>query len=504
MKEHYAVLTPKMFGPIATHQFYAIQLIDETWHRIELLEKCNDNGSCSILFIDIGMIQNNISISKLLLLDEQFYNFKRMAIKCLMSNITPIGNSHDSWSRKAIKLLKYALECVQVDEVIRMKVENNNYGIDRSAEVILEIIKESIIINVNMSLVYFNHATTVEIQAPFRKNIDYVIQVQEYKPIPIDILSIHEAKPDEFYFAYKRFAIENIRDLIQVQMKTSVRTLTDWKEGNQCMVYYREVLGKPTQYWYRGIIEIINQKIRKCCVFLCDKGTRVVCSLSLLRHCPNEFKDIPNCCDRGHFPCLPLNASTWSRESIKMFRCILNDYNNFLITIPDSTAQGDNNCVILWGQKRGESFSELNNYCNMIKILVSAGITEADDLFQHNYAFSNDFNVKDDGLSNDESDFQLLKFGLCEVFVLEYKVELRKQQIIDWIPANKSKKIFVGLPTYVDNNSIISMTDQTEEYYLKSITHILNKYYHHNTQHTAHTFTVGQPCIVRYIHDGCK
>lgn len=505
MKEFYAVLTPEMFGPIATRSYYAIQLIDDSWHRIEVLEKFNDNRTCSILFIDNGMIQNEVSFNKLLLLDDQFYDFKRMAIKCSMANITPIDG--DGWSKEAINLLKYALEFVQENELVRIKVESI-CKLDQAAEVTIEIIKESIKIDVNMSLVHFNHATSDRLPAPpFTSNVDFVTQDEDFKPIPIDILSMDEAKPDEFYFAYKRFAggIENIRDMIQAKMKESKRTLINWKKGDFCMVYYREQLGKPTLYWYRGIIELINVKIRKCCVFLCDKGTRVVCSLSMLRECPIEFKDIPNSCHRAHLPCSPLNASKWSRESIKLFRCFLQDYNNFSITVPGS-AEVNSKCVSLWGQKCSELYEENNGYYNIIKELLSAGIAEADELFTQNYTFSIDF-TSDINEEVDEVKEPILKLpetATGAVMVLNYEVKLKKRRIIDWLPANQSKKVFVGLPTYVDNSSIISMNDNAEEYCLKSIKHILNKYYNQNTLSRAHKLMIGEPCIARFSLDGCE
>lgn len=505
MKEYYAVLTPEMFGPIATRSYYAIQLTDDSWHRIEVLEKFNDNRTCLILFIDNGMIQNEVSFNKLLLLNEQFYDFKRMAIKCLMANITPING--DGWSKETIKLLKYALEFVQENELVRIKVESF-CKIDQAAEVTIKMIKESIKINVNMSLVHFNHASTELPQSPpFTHNVDVVTQDEELKPTPIDILSMDEAKPDEFYFAYKRFAggLENIRDIIQSKMKESKRKLINWKKGDVCMVYYREQLGKPTLYWYRGIIELINVKIRKCCVFLCDRGTRVVCSISMLRECPIEFKDIPNSCHRAHLPCSPLNASQWSRESIKMFRCFLQDYNNFSITVPDS-AEVNSKCVSLWGQKFSELYEEHNGYYNIIKELVSAGIAEADDLFKQNYTFSIDFayDINEEVEKVNEPILKLPEIATGQVMVLNYEVKLKKQRIIEWLPANQSKKVFVGLPTYVDNNSIISMNDNAEEYCLKSISQILNKYYDQNTQCRAHMFMIGEPCIARFLLDGCK
>lgn len=505
MKEFYAILIPEMFVPIAIRSYYAIQLNNDSWHRIEVLGKCNDNGSCLILFIDTGMVQNEVSVSKLLHLNEKFYDFKRMVIKCSLANITPINE--DCWSNEAIKLMKYALEYVQESESVRIKVENI-CKIDRSAEVIVEIIKESIMIDVNMSLVHFDHAITEIIHAPFTRNDDDdLIKEDELKPLPINILSIDEAKPDEFYFAYKRFAggIENIRDLIQIRMKTSKRMLINWKKGDVCMVYFREQLGKPTLYWYRGIIELINLSMKKCCVFLCDRGTRVVCSLSMLRECPIEFKDIPNSCHRVHLPCSPLNASQWSRESIKKFRSLLQDFNKFSITVLDNRAEVNSKCVSLWGQKLSELFQDYNGYYNIIKELVSAGIAEAEDLFKLNYAFSVDLTSElEEEPFEDKPTLKLPDIESGDVMVLEYKVKLLKTQITDWLPANKSKRVFVGIPTYVDNNSVISMIDKEEEYYLESIKTILNKYYHDKTQSIAHNFTVGEPCIARFHLDGRK
>ena len=503
MKEYYAVLTPEMFGPIETRSYYAIQLNDNSWQRIEVLEKSNDDGSCSILFIDTGLIQK-ISVSKLLLLNEKFYDFKRLAIKCSMANITPIDA--DCWSTQAIKLLKYALEFVQDSETVRIKVENI-CKIDRSAEVTVEIIKESIKIDVNMSLVHFNHAMSEKHQAPFAKNVDYMIKVEELKPVSINILSINEAKPDEFYFAYKRFSrgIENLRDIIQIRMRTSIRTLINWKKGDVCMVNFREQLGKPTLYWYRGIIEQINLNIRKCCVFLCDRGTRIVCTLSMLRECPIEFKDIPNSCHRGHLPCSPLNSSQWSLESIKMFRSYIQNFNTFSITILDNNSEVNSTCVLLWGQKLNEWLEEHKGYYNILKELASAEILEADDLFKQNNIFSVDFASDEVDVSvEDKPTLKLPKIETGEVMVLKYKVKLIKRRIKNWLPANQSKKVFVGIPTNVDNNSIISMTDEAEDYYLECIKNILNKYYHYNTQSIAHNFKIGEPCIARYLGDGCK
>ena len=504
MKEFYSVLTPEMFVPITIRSYYAIQLKDETWHRIEVLEKCNDNGSCSILFIDIGMVQNEVSVSKLLVLDDKFYDFKRMAIKCSMAHITPFNA--DFWSKEAIKLMKYALEYMQEGEAVKIRVEDI-CKIDRSAEVRIEIIKESIIINVNMSLVYFDHAVTKNLQAPFTRHDNDIIKEVELKPLPIIILSIDEAKPDSFYFAYKKFAggIDNIRDLIQVRMKTSKRLLKNWRKDDVCMVYFREQLGKPKLYWYRGIIELINLSMRKCCVFLCDRGTRVVCSLSMLRECPIEFKDIPNSCHRAYLPCTPFNASQWSRESIKKFRSFLQDFNKFSITILDNRAEVNSKCVSLWGQKISELFNKHNGYYNIVKELVSAGIAEAEDLFKLNYAFSVDLTSEVEEESfEDNPTLKLPENEAGEVTVLEYKVKLMKRRITNWLPANPSKKVFVGLPTYVDNNSVISMNDKGEEYYLESIKNILNKYYQDNTQSITHNFTVGEPCIARFHLDRSK
>lgn len=232
------------------------------------------------------------------------------------------------------------------------------------------------------------------------------------------------------------------------------------------------------------------------------------------------------------------NKDTWTSSVIDAFKVAIEKFEFFSISLHGKSVN-DSLPVILWGMaaEKAKAFSpQLFQYTNINNSLVQYGYVHLKEKFQPLSAaesvedelsryykafdqFFEDINVEVErpmtSLSLDDScDMYQVRGNVCLIMISFFYLSLppfhAQDDITDevtpierWLPAKPiDKAIFVGVPTYVDNNGIIYLHDVDKERVLEMIKKVINAKYETSQQHPSDKFyAVGEPCMARFHID---
>lgn len=339
---------------------------------------------------------------------------------------------------------------------------------------------------------------------------------------------VHIISPGEFYVSQQKqvTGIEKMHIKIQQLMighsLSSWPTGTKWMTGAHCLVYCSDSkFGAQRSQWYRGrITEITVDKL--FFVFLMDRGSVVeVQSADCLVQIPTDLEIVGDGAIRCHMACVkPMTDSTkWPLTVIDEFRNACDRYSMLGVSVQGNRV-GNSCSVILWGMRDTSDDPFMPNTCEWVNInetMVHGGYVHLVEPFQPialGRSCEAEFNV--DALENFEEWLQRIMAvtrpkPIVSDDAVKFDCTLKiggsghtsAVEILEWSEAEPvNKQMFVGTPTYVDNNCVIYMYDTTVDNVLVSIKYALNAELENSLPPTdGRSWKVGAACIARYHLD---
>lgn len=461
------------------------------WHRVEVLKWPDSEGWCQVKFIDHGNIEN-VPWHGLYELDEQFYDFPCYALKCSLDGIEPLVGG--SWTVEATNFIisslencNHLVEMIKVDDGVRIFVDYKGLKID-----------------INESLVYFkaatsNNETTVKTLYEKSKDAFAGLSISEHFH-HVEIIDKKNFNPFGFHIKFLEYsgAMDLIFERIQNGEKEDE---TNWRAGDKCLVFCI-VNGNEAQ-WERGLI---TRQTSKTHVYLTDHRLEVQVSLSMLKKCPDEFKDLGPMTTKVRLAC---NANgSWTNQDEQSLRSIVNTYEMLFVTFKDNnliqfSLNSDPRPVILWGKQANGTkqniVSELEQKGLVVSLFSEKNLVppEKKDWTLIDYV--------EEGMKDEQR-----KLGQCfvpdgsTIRIGDYNVKLEKKLNAKWLPAlPMTNSSFVAKVTHVDRDGCVLMYHVWHESVLRQVNDMINLYFKGVAKNNFR-FAVDNACLVLFENDERK
>ncbi|XP_055907839.1 uncharacterized protein LOC129942792 [Eupeodes corollae] len=516
---------------------------EEKWYR-GCVEEINGPNNIRIRLVDDGRTITT-NWRELYVLKERFLVHRELSIECSLADIQPLQEKNYEWTDNAIA------EFVRMtsNPNIQMTISSSNQF---RYQVILNVVKKHLDINVGAMLVKFKQAVSTGDCSVIAENVrtspidKLLISDTELKPIPppaiktlkrTPIQVIHINNPGDFYI----YMVEHIPGILKFQEQLQIaqeerlenETISEdinWKVDDHCLLYASVNEGASDQ-WFRGIIKNIdeNEPEAPYSVFLRDKGV-VLRDIQGRQLSPIEdvYKRVSNAAILCHLACVHPTGGmkTWSHSAIDEFRHNISHFESIGGTTQGS-AKNFSIPVVLWGM-----LTETNDalgpctpkYTNINKMLVSAGlahlvekidITRQMDQFVQDEIQQGQQTLQDwyknfkktlDDLPVCSDDFEEPELNKSNISNYEIGDLIENNKVVtEWLPAEPIEKtVFTAYPTYVDYDACVYLHDAEKHHLINGMKKKINEELDLGPgKVTDDKWAPGQPCLARYHLDGC-
>lgn len=505
---------------------------ERAWCRGRI-EARRRNCVVEVFLVDIGKYVD-VEWRFIRALHDQFKSQPEGVTLCSLVDIAPKDKQSD-WSADAITELK---------RLCKNKLKANVCEtISGSIYIELFIVKKTVCYQINAYLAQQNLVKWIGdvemiVERPNDSNADRsnesamsaaIMKQASQREFRQTIKILDVISPDNFHITLVKWesAIKKMHNEIQNEMKSNVPAVgtTQWKLHDHCLVLAK--LSKVSS-WYRGrIVSTLGNN--KFIVFLRDHGQEVIAVLSEITEITPSLGEVFDGAIKCHLANTRPTSSTWAKAAIDEFKHMTksgDEYDHFSVSVYGER-KDDSFPVYLWGQKKparddpllGTQFT----WKNINEIFASSGYADCLEKFKTivdcdsidvQIQEMTDFNIWHTKLlsltANNLNDAKLSNH-LSDDDDLLLKAELdpdaeqfRMEKVVSW-PAAKPicRYDMSAFVTYVDNNAVIYLHQNSQADDLKQIKFAINKVIAKVPYDKSYKWKVDEPCMVQYHADKC-
>ncbi|XP_058443250.1 RING finger protein 17 isoform X2 [Malaya genurostris] len=506
------------------------------WRRGRVLKL--GEAHCEIVSVDTGH-RLLIPWQDIRYIPKQFCTQAEFVVCCKLLHIQPFKQYNYRWTDEAIADFNRLANSNSVFQII---VDNRD--VDLSYDVVLYIVRKRYDTCVNALMVKNGFAVSTgseSIVVERAKDVpeeDIVAacdsasvkttgsksSTSEKRKTRVRVEILRVVSPGEFYISLVKNAsgVSQMQEEIQNRMDDKMDDGDDkkeWKVGELCLVFPTLMLPGTDGIsceWYRArVIEIVDDS--NYTVFLIDKAYTMNAHYSNMSAIPDDLKQVHPAAIRCFLACIgPTgNNEAWSSSVIDAFKVAIDKFECFAISLHGRSVN-DSLPVILWGMiaESAKALSpQLFQYANINNNLVqygyvhlkekfmplSAASSVEEELLRHYQAFDQFFQALD--VDMEEPLVEPSYSGSCDTYQDDLTDE--PTPIDRWLPAKPiDKTIFVGVPTYVDNNGVIYLHDMEKESILTALKKVINGKFEGSQQLPSDKFySNGEPCLAKFHID---
>ncbi|KAL1399532.1 hypothetical protein pipiens_008146, partial [Culex pipiens pipiens] len=335
--------------------------------------------------------------------------------------------------------------------------------------------------------------------------------------------------PGEFYVTLQQHAngIERMQEEIQNVMEDKEPgDKTDWKKGEYCLVFPTVVSKRPDEnghiaceYYRAQVIDDLDDSTFT--VFLIDKAITMNIHYSNMAVIAPTLRQIHPAAIRCFLACVgPIgNQQTWSSSVIDAFKVTCGKFKRFSISLHGPSVHGALP-VILWGMTEEKVkalspqmylYTNINNrlgqygYVHLkekFKPLAEAASIE-EELQRYHQSFDKFLEELDVDMKEEKPDPQQQEDDSLTHSCGTYQDDITDEHtpIDRWLPAKPiDKTIFVGKPSYVDNNGVIYLHDMEQEPVLNALRKVINAKFADSSA-TDKFYSDNEPCMAKFHQD---
>ncbi|XP_043590614.1 RING finger protein 17 isoform X1 [Bombus pyrosoma] len=257
------------------------------WYRARVIEKktnMNDDERYSLFFIDYGMKEENVPLSRIRNIIPQFAMLPVMALRCTLFDIVP---NNGKWHPDATRVFKKLVCTNSVVSMCIKMITGDTYYVD------LCVIssKDSGLISVKDSLTYMKYGTCISPNTLMRMNPDStrkyfkeVLDLEIYSNVEILFVEspscIYVQRTHTNKYTFHKMQQEMVNDY-----ERNIST-TDYIIFAPCKDLPCAARGVDG-YWHRGLIREVTENTIK--VFYVDLGYTLVLSYDAIRALPRKY-----------------------------------------------------------------------------------------------------------------------------------------------------------------------------------------------------------------------
>ncbi|XP_053682311.1 uncharacterized protein LOC128732899 [Sabethes cyaneus] len=479
-------------------------------------------------------------------LPKQFCTEPEFAVCCKLMHIQPFKQHNYRWTQEAITDFNRLAKSQSVFQII---VDSRDS--ERCYDVALYVVKKRYDICVNGLMVKNGFAVSTgsesivverakEAPAADDKNVvdsgDNVSErtvaskssaASEKRKARARVELLRVFSPGEFYVSLVKNAdgVSQMQEEIQNRMDEKMDEgddKTEWKVDEICLVF-PTMTAVPSSdndgigcEWYRArVIEIVDDS--NYTVFLIDRAFTMNAHYSNMCSIPGDLKQVHPAAIRCFLACIgPTgNQPTWSSSVIDAFKVAIEKFECFSISLHGRSVN-DSLPVVLWGMTSEHTTALsplLYQYTNINNNLVQYGYVHLKEKFM---PLSSATSVEEELQRHYQAFDQFVQ--ALDVDMEEPRVEPSFAESIDtyqdditseptpidrWLAAKPiDKSIFVGVPTYVDNNGVIYLHDVEKEPILSALKKVINAKFDGSKQLPSDKFYAnGEPCVAKFHID---
>lgn len=510
--------------------------VDGMWYRARI-EAHRPNCVVEVFLIDIGK-RMDIEWRFLRALDDQFKSLQEGVTKSSLVDIAPKSNQKE-WGEDATIELKRL--CKNKLKVIVCETRSSYVKME------LFIVKKTVNYQVNAYLAKHNLVKWIGdvemiIERTNDSNSDLInesamsaaiVKQESQREFRQTIKILDIASPSKFYVTLIKYesAIKKMHAEIQNVMKsyTPEQRTIQWKVGDHCLVNAK--LSKDgKKSWYRGRIES-NMDNNHFTVFLRDHGQETFSTLSDITDITPSLSIVIDGSSKCHLANIRPTSSDWAKAAIDEFKHMTisgEECDIFSVSVYGEM-KDDSLPVYLWGRKKPAREDPLLGtpmiWANINEIFASKGYADCLEKFktivdcdsidvQIKHKAMTDFNMWHDKLLSLNIDIQIPAKQnqiLCDDddFILEAELDpdhcsFSVEKVVSWIPAKPiSRYYFHACPTYVNNNAVIYLHEESQNDYLRQIMFTINKVIGDIKYDKSYKWKQDEPCMVEYHLDNC-
>ncbi|KAG4074328.1 hypothetical protein HA402_008737 [Bradysia odoriphaga] len=511
--------------------------IDENWYRARI-EDHRPNCVVKVYLVDVGKYEN-IEWRFLRTLENQFNDLPEGVVECCLAHISPKDYA-DEWGSEVTDELKRL--CKHTLKVGVIGIRNRMVNIE------LYIIKKKKNYQINAYLAKYNLVEWIgegEWIVERRNDADSELTDESGAFAPITnspaskefrqlIKILNAVSPSEFYVTLTKYenAIKKMHTEIQNLMKSHVaeNAIQQWQGGDHCLVFGK--LSKElNKCWYRGRIESIrvpetNMDNIEFCTYIRDHGQTVIAQLSDLAPISESLRLVDDGAMKCHMANLKPTLNEWAKSAIDEFKFILREEcDTFAISVHGEITS-DSIPVYLWGRAKAIKDDALGapgiTWTNINSSFATKGYADCAETFK-TIVDCNPVDIMNKEMVDFNKWLEKLSLGskyqatanqkhiLCDEddFILEAELDPDHQsfctrKVTAWLPAKPiSKYFFNGFVTYVDNNAVIYLHEQSRSSFLKQMMYTINKKIGQTEYDPSYKWVVNEPCMAKFYLDNC-
>lgn len=496
-------------------------------------------GNCELFSVDTGH-RLTICWQDIREIPKQFIAPLEYAVLCKLMHITPFKQHKYRWTEEAIQSFNRIAASSSIFQLIVGEKQDDCY------DVALYILKRFSDTCVNALMVKNGFAVTTGPESAVVERAKEVEEIpfsvsrgntstgagsnsksstSEKRQTRARVEVLRVVNPSEFYVSLVKnnCGIARMQEEIQNKMDEKMDDgddKTNWKQGEMCLVFPTTAKGRGSDAisceWYRAkVLETIDDS--NYTVILIDKAFIMNTHYSNMSTIPKELKEVHPAAIRCFLACISPTGhqTTWSSSVVDAFKVSIEKFKCFSISL-HSQSVNDSLPVILWGMTMEATKAlspQMYSYTNINSKLVlygyahlkekfpplSAALSVEEELARHYKAFDKfieDLDVEmvdpsDEPNYSESSD------------AYNYDITDKATPIEHWLPAKPiDKTIFVGVPTYVDNNAVIYLHDVDKERTLNTMKKVINDKFADSQPLPSDTFySPSDPCLAKFHLD---
>lgn len=503
--------------------------VDQTWHRARI-EAHLPNRVVKVYLVDVGSYVN-IEWRHLRSLKHEFLELAEGVVECCLAHISPKGYA-DEWGSDVT---------VELKRLCKSKLRVGVLGIrNRSVNIELYIVKKSVNYQINAHLAKQDLVEWTgegELIVERRNDVDSEFAddsaafttmanksaAKEFRQL---IKVLNTVSPSEFYVTLAKYesAIQKMHVDIQNLMKSHVadNDIQQWRAGDQCLVFGK--LSKDfNKSWYRGQVLSVNNG--DFSIYIRDHGQTVTAKMSELTAISPSLREVDDGAKKCHMANLRPTSADWAKAAIDEFNYIIREkFDTFSISVHGEVT-GESLPVYLWGREKSIKDDALGlpgiSWTNINSEFATKGFADCIEAFKtivdcnHVDVMNKEMIDLNKWLDMQNGEFTgcrapaKQKHTLCDEddFILDAALDpnhqsFRTGKVKEWRPAKPmTKHFFNGIVTYVDNNAVIYMHEQSQSSYLKQIIYTINNTVDHTQYDSSYKWKLNEPCFAKFYLD---
>lgn len=460
------------------------------WYRGRIVQ-VNKDGTCEIYMTEYGR-RERIHWMNIMHLEEKFIALNEGVIQCRLKDVQPKKEDNYQWSKQA--LLKFKNLCLSSN--LKMCICSCD-PITNVYDVTLFIIQATRDICINALLVNskFCISTGVESAREELTKIDKKTEAMDETMVVgdenvandegtptkklkqlrkvIKILTVFS--PSEFYvfmeknsYKFNKLHRDIQHDMNAVNEKI-VERRDDWAISNLCFTFTKTKYYSQPQWFRARVTEVHGGS--KYSVFLIDCGLYVDCTNENMAEMNDTYRMIIGGALRCHLTCLKPTAgqTDWTGFVKDEFRYFTEIYDEYAITLYGPKDQTISFPVFLWGMNMectDPLAPTVYKWTNINQVFADRGICHSTQNFSNileevpqltnaNDDFEKFLSELDEALNKHHLE---CNYDENEDYSKAFQLSDETTPIEEWQPAEPiGKTIFMGIPTYIDDNGIVYM-----------------------------------------------